>query len=278
MAQTVFGVNTVESRGALRNAGVNSSASARVLRYPTADATVPNPLAPAERIRAVLFDVDGTLYRQQPVRLRMAVELGALAFTRPFRAPRVWRALSEFRKAQEHLRHQRDNGDAAQQIELTAARVGMPVSEVAAIVDEWMIERPLKYLTSCRAPGLIDLLEFLNTKRVRMGILSDYPAAQKLEALGVAHYFSLVLCGGDPAVGAFKPSPRGFLEACARWELAPADVLYVGDRADADAAGAAAAHMPAVIVTAAPLPESTGAFAVSSLERLRHVLDDYHSR
>ena len=68
--------------------------------------------------------------------------------------------------------------------------------------------------------------------------------------------------------GAFKPSPRGFLAACARWELDPADVLYVGDRVDADAAGAAAARMPAVIVTAARLAESRNMLDQTSVDRI----------
>lgn len=226
----------------------------------------------------MLFDVDGTLYRQRPLRLRMAVELATLAFTRPLRAPSVWRALGEYRKAQEALRAQRDGSDAARQIALAAERAGMTTTDVAAIVDEWMIERPLKHLAGCRARGLVELLDFLRARRVRVGILSDYPAAKKLDALGIRHYFSLVLCGGDPDVAAFKPNPRGFLAASARWQLDPADILYVGDRADADAAGAAAANMPAVIVTDAQLRDSIGALAVSSLERLRHVLDDQYSR
>jgi HAD superfamily hydrolase (TIGR01549 family) len=229
---------------------------------------------PNRRIRAVLFDVDGTLYRQRPVRLRMAVELGTLAFTRPFRAPSIWRALTEYRKAQETLRSQRDGADSARQLTLAAERSGMTAADVAAIVDEWMIERPLKYLAACRADGLVELLEFLRARRVRVGIFSDYPATKKLDALGIRHHFSLVVCGGDPDVGAFKPNPRGFLVASTRWQLDPADVLYVGDRADADAAGAAAANMPAVLVSNTQLPDSTGTLVVPSLERLRHVLDD----
>ena len=195
----------------------------------------------------------------------------------PSARPAVWRALSAYRKAQEALRG-RDKADSAQQLRIAAAQVGMTQDRVAAIVDEWMIERPLKYLARWRAHGLADLLDFLKACHVRLGVLSDYPAQKKLDALGVGHYFSIVLCGGDPNVGAFKPHPRGFLAACETWQLAPADVLYVGDRIDADAAGARAAKMPAVIVTDATLPADQGALAVPSLERLRHVLDDNHSR
>jgi FMN phosphatase YigB (HAD superfamily) len=56
------------------------------------------------------------------------------------------------------------------------------------------------------------------------------------------------VCASDPAIGAFKPNPRGYLQACAIWRLSPDQVVFVGDRADVDAAGAAAAGMPCVII------------------------------
>jgi HAD superfamily hydrolase (TIGR01549 family) len=273
----MFVLETVLPTTAVMGTGANALPAARASVAGPAGGTVRHPLTPARRLRAVLFDVDGTLYRQRPLRLMMAAELGALALGHPFRAPGIWRALSEYRRAQEALRGD-DTANAARQLQIAAARAGMTIEQMARLVDEWMIERPLKHLARFRAHGLLELLDFLTAKRVAIGVLSDYPAARKLDALGVGHYFSLVLCGGDPEIGAFKPSPRGFLTACARWQLDPADVLYVGDRADADAAGAAAANMPAAIVTGGQLSPSTGALPVSSLERLRHVLDDNHGR
>jgi FMN phosphatase YigB (HAD superfamily) len=266
--------NTVLSSRRIAHDAVDPAVAERLSARIATDGSLRSPCDPTRRIRAVLFDVDGTLYRQRPLRLRMAVELGTLAFTRPLRAPSVWRALTEYRKAQETLRTQRDGADVGSQISVAAERAGMTATDVAAIVDEWMIERPLKYLPECRAHGLVELLDFLRAQRIRLGILSDYPAVKKLEALGIGHYFSLVLCGGDPEIAAFKPNPRGFLAASAQWHLDPSEILYVGDRPDADAAGAAAANMPAAIVTDSHIPDSTGVLSVSSLERLRHVLDD----
>ena len=72
-----------------------------------ADAAPPgvrNPMNATQRVRAVLFDLDGTLYRQKPMRALMALELATLAFRRPLQAPVSWRVLAEFRKAQEQLR------------------------------------------------------------------------------------------------------------------------------------------------------------------------------
>jgi phosphoglycolate phosphatase/putative hydrolase of the HAD superfamily len=228
-------------------------------------------------VRAVLFDVDGTLYRQPRLRSLMGLELATLALRRPLQAPVCWRVLSEFRKAQEVLRRGLGHCDATGQLELAARRTGLSVDQVEAIVGEWMLERPLKYLPRCRAEGLWRLLDFLRDRQIRIGVFSDYPSQSKLEALGIAGRFSLVLCSTDSEIGVFKPHPRGFLFASSRWQLDPSEVLVVGDRLDADAAGAAAAGMPCVII-GRPTPRESGEFvSFVSLERLRNALDDDHS-
>jgi len=244
---------------------------------PLARPSVKNPLGSGPPIRAVLFDLDGTLYHQRRMRALMAMELTALVCRRPLQAPRSWRTLAAFRSAQEALRlEEASAGASARQLEIAARQTGLTVDEVDAIVSEWMIERPLKHMPRCRAAGVIELLAFLNNRGVAVGVLSDYPAESKLQALGLAGRFSVVLCAGDPEVGVLKPNPRGFLLASERWQLDPGEVLVVGDRADADAAGAAAAGMPCVIIgRRRPAGSASQSFLLlPSLERLRHVLDD----
>jgi HAD superfamily hydrolase (TIGR01549 family) len=220
-------------------------------------------------VRAVLFDLDGTLYNQSRMRALMALELGTLPATGPFRARRRWRALRAYRHAQEHLRGQ--DANPSTQGALAAQASGVPASEVERIADEWMQRRPLKYLRVCRAPGTMALIDWLAQAGVKLGILSDYPAAAKIAALGLDGRFDPVLCATDPDVGAFKPSPRGFLRAASIWKLPPADVLVVGDRPDADAAGAAAAGMPCVIVGRHGANPSSGAGGYRSLPTLEHL-------
>jgi HAD superfamily hydrolase (TIGR01549 family) len=152
----------------------------------------------------------------------------------------------------------------------------MSVDQVEAIVAEWMMERPLKHLPRCRAEGLVSLLDFLSRRGIKTGVFSDYPPNLKLQALGIGGRFSVVLCSTDPEIGMFKPHPRGFLVARARWQVDSSEVLVVGDRPDADAAGAAAAGMPCVII-GKPRPNRSRDFvSLPSLERLRDVLDDNH--
>lgn len=241
--------------------------------------SVRNPVTGKGSVCAVLFDLDGTLYRQRPLRTLMALELATLALRSPLQAPVTWRVLSEFRRAQEALRGQpTERGAAVEQLQLTARRTGLSVDQVETLVAEWMIERPLKYMARCRADGLERLLDFLSRRGIRLGVFSDYPPELKLKALGIAGRFSVLVCSADPDVGMFKPHPRGFLVAAARWQIDPSEILVVGDRPDADAAGARAAGMPCVIIGGHHDGQSHDFVSLDSLERLRDVLDDDHGR
>jgi HAD superfamily hydrolase (TIGR01549 family) len=231
---------------------------------------------PAGRIHGVLFDVDGTLYRQGPLRRLMALQLLGWMLRAPFSAPRSIKALGAYRRAHESLRWTGHQDVAAAQIAAAAAATRLSTDSVRALVQEWMHERPLKHVRRLKAAGLDALLARLESARVRMGVLSDYPASGKLEALDLADRFSPVLCSTDSAIDALKPHPRGFLHACEHWSLAPAEVLMVGDRADADAAGASAAGMPCVLIShgRAVTGIPPGCCVLPSFERLRDVLDN----
>ena len=235
---------------------------------------VRNPLDPSRRIHAVLFDVDGTLYRQRPVRMLMALELLTATMVHPIGARRRLVALKRFREAQEELRSSDEPRDFTRaQISAAATASGLSIEDVGRIVEEWMHERPLKYLSRFKATGLEALLDFLDRAGVALGVFSDYPAAPKLAAMRLDGRFRLVLSAGDAGVGRLKPHPIGFQVACQRWGLVPRQVLFVGDRPDVDAAGAAAAGLPCVIV-GRPAAASTPYLTVPTLERLRDVLDD----
>ena len=251
--------------------------SSRVVPFSLARPAVLNPVTGTRTIRAMLFDLDGTLYRQDRMRALMAIELALHLARRPVRGRKTLRVLSAYRHAQETLRGDRSSvlRQTTQSV-MAAKETGVNHAEVERIVDEWMFERPLKHIEGCRAHGLLDLLTLLRDERVPTGVLSDYPAGRKLEALGVGDRFSLVLCSTDPEIAAFKPSPRGALRACELWQLKPNEVLFVGDRIEVDAAAAAAAGMPCVIISHRRTPEVPGCLTFSSFKRLRSVLDHHH--
>jgi phosphoglycolate phosphatase/putative hydrolase of the HAD superfamily len=207
----------------------------------------------------------------------MALELLSLLAKGPLAARRKLRVLRAYRNAQEQLRAvSATNVQPSTQVQIAAQLTGTPVPDVERLVREWMFDRPLKHLVRCRATGVRRLLSFLEHRGIELGVFSDYPAAAKLRALELVGHFSVILCATDPDVGALKPHPRGFQLACARWQLDPSEVLFVGDRIEVDAVGAAAAGMPCVIIGAqsrASTPKGTF-IVLPTFERLRDVLDD----
>ena len=114
-----------------------------------------NPLDPTRRIRAVLFDLDGTLYRQRRCVADGARAADAAVDRAASTAPQRWRALAAYRKAQERLRStdtRRLGGRGATRRPRRAARACRS-KKSSALVDEWMLERPLKYLRAVPRDG-----------------------------------------------------------------------------------------------------------------------------
>jgi FMN phosphatase YigB (HAD superfamily) len=189
-------------------------------------------------------------------------------------ARRVTRILATFRRLREELRLREPGVEplATRQYSVVSEALNCDSGEVERIVDEWMYKRPLKWLSYCRRAGLIELLDWLELRGIPRGILSDYPAHEKLAALGVAHRFDPILSATDPAIGAFKPDSRGFAAAARAWNLAPSDILYVGDRLDVDAQGAAAAGMRCAVLTRRAAA-GTDVIAIHDFGELKRVLE-----
>ncbi len=204
-------------------------------------------------VRAVLFDLDGTLYYQLPLRILMGLELSTLpGRLRSLEKTRsVLQTIKQFRSMREELRHLGNSSYWLDELQYhqPAAVVGVEATEVKRIVCEWMFHRPLKYLKWCRRKGVVLFCAEAQRRGIKLGVFSDYPAQEKLKALGLDSYIQLVLCSTDREINAFKPHPCGYLRACDQWGLQPHEVLYVGDRPEVDAKGAMAAGMRCMIVS-----------------------------
>jgi FMN phosphatase YigB (HAD superfamily) len=201
------------------------------------------------RLKAIVFDVDGTLYAQAGLRRAMLAQLLRAHLARPWAGLSTFRILQAYRRAQELLREAPVEGDlAVAQLQLACRKAGAPEAVVRSLVARWMEEAPLPLLPRFMDPALPALLQVARQRGVRLGVFSDYPAAQKLGALGLSDFFEVVLTAQDPAVNRFKPDPSGLREALRRLKAEGAEALYVGDRAKVDAAAAEAAGVPCVIL------------------------------
>lgn len=187
---------------------------------------------------AWLVDLDGTLYSQAPVRLAMAAELSLFGWG-------ALKILKYFRREQERLRTLELEGDPfLLQLEHTAAALGEPVDAVEARVQDWMIERPGKWLRLFRRRALLAEIAAFRRQGGRTALVSDYPARRKLQALGAAELFEVIVASGEPnGPQRLKPHPSGVLTAASALGVEPARCLVIGDREDADGLAASAAGM-----------------------------------
>jgi len=194
-----------------------------------------------ERWDAVVFDVDGTLYEQSPLRRKMAVELLAYCALRPWQAG-LLRRLQTFRRQREALGEEEAADVRRLQYERPAVALGLDPEALRREVEEWMEHRPLRHLASCRVTGARRFFALLRAAGIRIAVLSDYPAAAKLEALDLDA--GLVVSGTDPEIDRLKPRPEGLLAIVERLAVEPSRCLMIGDRDDRDGACARRAGVP----------------------------------
>ncbi|HLF79543.1 MAG TPA: HAD family hydrolase [Dehalococcoidia bacterium] len=98
---------------------------------------------------------------------------------------------------------------------------------------------------------------------------------RKLDALGIAHHFDVVLISGE--FGQLKPSRAIFEQALSLAGVSAREAVHVGDNLDADVYGAKSAGMRAVWFNAerrhsywdSPLPDAS----ISSFDQLASVLN-----
>jgi HAD superfamily hydrolase (TIGR01549 family) len=202
------------------------------------------------QLKALIFDVDGTLYRQRPVRYGMLWRLLGAYVRQPAQSLLMFRVLHAYRRAQEVLRasHLADGSTALRQLQLACEWTGVAPEFAEACVTRWMEQEPLALVARSRRAGVVEFLETAKERGVRLGICSDYPPTAKLRALGIAHFFEVVVSAQDPEVRQFKPSPRGLETALRRLGVSQFQALYIGDRPEVDAVAASSAGIACVII------------------------------
>jgi len=184
-----------------------------------------------EAIDAVIFDVDGTLFDHVALRRPMVVKL--LGHLLTCRLPwRDLRTLRMFRRERDRLALAGADNIGRRQFEHVAAAAGRPPSEVEAIVTQWIYREPLSFVSRYTFPDVSRFITSLKDRGIRTGVFSDYPATDKLDALGIA--VEVVRDATEPDVGRLKPRPDGFIRVAHLLDVRPERCLIIGDRDDRD--------------------------------------------
>ncbi|SFQ51959.1 HAD family hydrolase [Hymenobacter arizonensis] len=205
-------------------------------------------------VKAVIFDVDGTLYTQSKLRSKMLVSLLGYYALRPWRLDEML-ILQRFR-AEREKRHGAAGPDIENAQYAWASNNGRtPVDKIKRVVEHWMFQYPNQYLRGCTYPGTHAFFATLRQKGIKIGIYSDYKAHDKMAAMGLAA--DIIVSSTDPEIDHLKPAPHGLLYIADALGLAPADCLFIGDRPELDGACAEQAGMPYLIVDKQPFDSFT---------------------
>lgn len=145
---------------------------------------------------------------------------------------------------------------AQAQYSLTAKQVNYSFEKVHSTVQEWMFQRPLRHLPSCKFPGLDSFLDYLKNRGITIAVFSDYPAHAKIQSMGL--HFSVLLDAEDNRVDRLKPDPKGLIVCCELLGLKITNCLFIGDRDDRDGECARRAGMAYFLYSEAPTaPQKT---------------------
>jgi FMN phosphatase YigB (HAD superfamily) len=195
--------------------------------------------------KAVIFDVDGTLYDQRKLRFFMAKDLLFCIIQQPNRFTEL-RIVYHFRRMRKRYASEAtcdlENGQYA----WPAQAAGVSPEKVREVVMNWMFERPLAYLQSCCYPGAKTLFSQVQQLGIPIGIFSDYPAIDKLKALGLSA--QVVVSATCAEVNRLKPDPTGLLVTAKKLDVPVEECLFIGDQEAKDGACARRAGMPYVIL------------------------------
>ncbi|MDR1466381.1 MAG: HAD family hydrolase [Treponema sp.] len=197
-------------------------------------------------LEAVAFDLDGTLYPN----------LNFYVHIIPF-ILKKWKFLYAFGRARNIIRSRQEeygmeNEDFyTAQAQETARFLKLDDSSIKMTKER--IEREIYrgwepcFKSVKLFPYIKKTLYFLKEKRLKVGLLSDFPYKQKIINLGLEGLWDAALCSEE--VGVLKPGAKSFLLLADRLGARPEQTLYVGNSVHYDVQGAQRAGMKTALKT-----------------------------
>lgn len=191
-----------------------------------------------DSVRAVIFDLDDTLYLQQSFLDAAWHHVAEFAAQRSSVPRQAW-----YEKLSLYSSQGSDRGGI---IDRAVADLD-PSQDIQLLVDRFRSFAP-------ESLPLIDNVEDALTALhavVPLGLITDGDVTiqrAKIAALGIAHHFDAIVISDEIGREFRKPHPAPFRAALEALGVPASHVVYVGDRPEKDVAGAASVGMRAIRV------------------------------
>ncbi|MBD3879582.1 MAG: HAD family hydrolase [Quinella sp. 1Q5] len=163
------------------------------------------------------------------MRLYMALWLACYYFLRPWRLREIF-ILRDWRRLREERFCTAEENFYELQLAELSRRYQTPAGRVEEILRAWLTIRPKKILRFCVRKKVLAIVKAHQLRGVKMIVYSDNPVREKLSAINFSPDASF--CADE--LRCMKPDAHGLIKILTTLELAPDDVLYIGDRDDRD--------------------------------------------
>ena len=168
-----------------------------------------------------VFDVDGTLYYQNKLRLIMGKRLLMYYLFHPLKFKDLI-IIKNFRSLRENAK------DTNGLFDITAKKCNVSVSRVNEVIKKWIYENPIDALIASKDDTLLAIIDKLKANGKTVAIWSDYEADDKLKALKLS--IDYVYTAEQERVGELKPSPKGLKLIMSDLRVAKDKTIMIGDR------------------------------------------------
>jgi len=210
------------------------------------------------KFKAVLFDIDGTLYPQDffnscCVRFFLIHPFLSMAFRQLRRDVREFGGVEDLHLAQ---------------ISLAAGYLRVPAEKAEYLMNTHIYGTYMDMLSKAKPyPDVLPLLKALKSAGLKLGVISDYPVGKKLSALGFDEFWDVAVSADE--LGHLKPEPNAFLLAARKLNIEPEDIIYVGNEYKYDIIGAKKAGMSAAHLAESEHQDSIADLTFSDFNVLR---------
>ena len=168
-----------------------------------------------------VFDVDGTLYYQNKLRLIMGKRLLMYYLLHPLKFKDLI-IIKNFRSLRENAL------DTNGLFDITAKKCNVSVSRVNEVIKKWIYENPIDALIASKDDTLLAIIDKLKANGKTVAIWSDYEADDKLKALQLSTDY--VYTAEQERVGELKPSPKGLNLIMSDLNVPKDKTIMIGDR------------------------------------------------
>jgi FMN phosphatase YigB (HAD superfamily) len=236
-------------------------------------------------IRAVFFDLDGTLRHNLPSGGEFFADYAAQLGVRAAPEDRLrvvrwehsyWANSAELKADKQMYAEEKAfwNHYAARQL----AALGASDQEVEILAPKVMEYMVASYKPKSVVPqDAMRVLPMLKEGGYTLAVISnrEWSYQKELESLGLASFFELAVAGGE--IRMWKPEPYIFAHTCERLGIDPGEAAYVGDNYFADVVGARRAGLRPVLYDPRGIFPSAECAIIRSFDELPAILSEQRS-